>query len=187
MSTDIELRLFAQSQKMRGVTHTEKLDSIGLDDLIELIGMGHKLKTRDSARKPGILNTLNVPEDVFYAWLIRQPTGSQDKFHNAAIIQKNRRKEDIIEQIEEITENYDELLADYRKSPEYDYTEESKILDKQAKVCSNLLKELTNIERTEKDSERQDVTPKGDINIHVHANQNQLERLKQLEKGKNNE
>lgn len=184
-NNELEEKLIHAMQLIRkGISHEEKLDFVGIDQINELLGQGFRLSTRAKSKEQGILNLLKVPEYKFNSWLLKQPATDQDTFNNICIMQKNRRKEDLIEILEETAEQFDDLIGSFQHSEEYEHESEANMLDKKAKACSNLLKQLVDIEKADKDTMRDDRPEGSSVEIHVHTTEQQLQRLKDLKNGK---
>jgi hypothetical protein len=181
-----EMDLLEQTENMR---YDARLEAMGMQKIVHLMGMGYPVITKRKRKKEeGILNLLRVPEQSFYGWLRKLPQEQQELFREADQIQRNRRKSDLIDSIEDAADEFEELIVESRKSPRRDLPEEAKMLEKQAKVYTSLLNQLNQIEKNEGKSGLPEApTGTGEYHVHVHTSDSQLERLRQLRQEKDND
>ena len=168
-----------------GITYAERLNAITLPRIIELMGVGYPLKTRPKAPESGILNQLNIPEHVFWAWVLKQPQDLQEELEFVSRVVYNNKKNELIDKTIETTDQFDDLIA--MVNDEKIGTEEAKdvaaILDKKQNAATKALGQLTKIDQVEQGSNK-GTTPEV-MEIHVHTGENhdaRIEKLKRLRK-----
>lgn len=170
--------------------HTEKLDYVGIDLIIELIDMGYKVNTTNKKRS-GILNYLGIPVSAFHKWVRSLPESNRLSLQDAMQAQSlmameamNEKVVDAIDEIESIQESFQD--EDMWERDPITVPIMVKVSKDKADLAGNHLDRLVRFQNANKDN-TPETRQRKNVNVEVHTSDSSIEKLKQLQQLKDND
>jgi len=138
-----------------GATPEERLEAVGVDNIINMIGNGVRLRTHGNRKDLGLLNHIDVTEQQFVRWMSGQEMQVQFAYSQAMNIAGANLTTDIIHQELDILSEIDEILDRDTQRPA---TKRDlfllAVLEKKHKIANDLLKNLSVLQKMKFESEK---------------------------------
>lgn len=174
LSLALEPHVSAQYERM---SHSAKLEMIGLKEIIELVSEGYMLSTGKRSKRHGILNEIGVTTMSFNKWILGQDSFLRDELNSAMLTQSLQLKQSMLESAIDSVDELEDLAAE-AGSPK------DKITASNLKA-SIAIKVLKVLDHEHQKLEKQAPAQTRQVEAHISSSEQSRARLLKLREEKN--